>query len=362
VVSKVVLGIRADAVRETIAALCEQSLDPSELIREVAERVRQVVPYDTGAWMPTDPETLLPTDLLTVGAGDVQDIQAAKARCEFMEHDLNRFVELDRSGRSVATLAAATDGELELSVRHRVVYAPNGLDDELRLLARSGNSTWALGCLVRATDRPAFATEEAGYVASIARHLGRGLRTGLARARRVAQPTDRPGMLVLDEDGRIEAATGEAERLMQQLPRPFPGDPPLPVSMVALQAAANATTGGTRPARARIRVRTGAWLLVHADVLDSARGETKSPRIAVMLEPAGPAEMLPLLLALHDLTDRERKVTELLVGGRGTEDIAARLHISRHTLRDHLKSIFAKVGVSSRGELTALLGTGAGIG
>jgi len=67
-------------------------------------------------------------------------------------------------------------------------------------------------------------------------------------------------------------------------------------------------------------------------------------------------------LALHDLTDRERKVTELLVGGHGTEDIAGRLHISRHTLRDHLKSIFAKVGVSSRAELTALLGTGAGIG
>ena len=122
--------------------------------------------------MPTDPETLLPTDLLTVGAGDVRGIQAAKARYEFVEHDFNRFVELDRSGRSVATLAAVTDGELEQSIRHRVVYAPNGLNDELRLLARSGNSTWALGCLVRASDRPVFTAEKARYVASVARGLG----------------------------------------------------------------------------------------------------------------------------------------------------------------------------------------------
>lgn len=63
-----------------------------------------MVPYDTGAWMTTDPETLLPTDLLTVGAWDVRGIQAAKARYEFVEHDFNHFVELDRSGRSVATL------------------------------------------------------------------------------------------------------------------------------------------------------------------------------------------------------------------------------------------------------------------
>jgi len=107
-------------------------------------------------------------------------------------------------------------------------------------------------------------------------------------------------------------------------------------------------------------MRAGAWLLLHADVLAPARELTTSPRIAVMLEPAGPAEMLPLLLALHDLTDREREVRELLVGGHGTDDVAGRLHISRHTVRDHLKSIFAKVGVNSRAELTALLGTADG--
>ena len=36
-------------------------------------------------------------------------------------------------------------------------------------------------------------------------------------------------------------------------------------------------------------------------------------------------------------------------------DIAQRLFISRHTLSDHMKAMFAKLGVTSRSELTALL-------
>ncbi|WP_328784828.1 helix-turn-helix transcriptional regulator [Streptomyces canus] len=71
-----------------------------------------------------------------------------------------------------------------------------------------------------------------------------------------------------------------------------------------------------------------------------------------MLEPADRAELMPLL-ALYGLTERERAITELLVEGLGTEEIATQLRISRHTLRDYVKAIFGKVGVCSRPELTA---------
>jgi DNA-binding CsgD family transcriptional regulator len=39
----------------------------------------------------------------------------------------------------------------------------------------------------------------------------------------------------------------------------------------------------------------------------------------------------------------------------GTADIAARLHLSVHTVRDYVKAIFEKVDVSRRGELEATL-------
>ena len=41
--------------------------------------------------------------------------------------------------------------------------------------------------------------------------------------------------------------------------------------------------------------------------------------------------------------------------GPATDEVATRLTISRHTVRDHVKAIFAKAGVSSRPELTALV-------
>jgi DNA-binding CsgD family transcriptional regulator len=72
-----------------------------------------------------------------------------------------------------------------------------------------------------------------------------------------------------------------------------------------------------------------------------------------MLEPADRAQLLPLLADVHALTERERQVTELILSGLPTDEIAQRMAISRHTVRDHFKSIFTKVGVASRPELTA---------
>jgi hypothetical protein len=49
------------------------------------------------------------------------------------------------------------------------------------------------------------------------------------------------------------------------------------------------------------------------------------------------------------------RAATLLLRGLPTGHIAQTLFISRHTLSDHMKAIFAKTGVSSRPELTALL-------
>ncbi len=54
---------------------------------------------------------------------------------------------------------------------------------------------------------------------------------------------------------------------------------------------------------------------------------------------------------LEGLTDRELEVLSHLVSGKRVPAIAKMLHISPHTVRNHLKSIFRQVGVSNQSEL-----------
>jgi DNA-binding CsgD family transcriptional regulator len=48
-------------------------------------------------------------------------------------------------------------------------------------------------------------------------------------------------------------------------------------------------------------------------------------------------------------------MVELVAAGHSTKEIASRLYISDYTVQDHLKKIFAKMGINSRRELMAML-------
>jgi DNA-binding CsgD family transcriptional regulator len=52
------------------------------------------------------------------------------------------------------------------------------------------------------------------------------------------------------------------------------------------------------------------------------------------------------------LTERERDVTRLVAIGRTDAEIADELSLSVHTVKQYLKTIYRKVGVRSRVELT----------
>jgi DNA-binding CsgD family transcriptional regulator len=58
---------------------------------------------------------------------------------------------------------------------------------------------------------------------------------------------------------------------------------------------------------------------------------------------------------LMALTDRQRELVDLAVMGLSDKAIASRLAISDHTVGNHFRAIYAKLGISKRSQLIALL-------
>ena len=92
--------------------------------------------------------------------------------------------------------------------------------------------------------------------------------------------------------------------------------------------------------------------------------ETHMLRIADELRAAGMIprlEQLPALTEipqLGDLTSREWEVLTGLLNGQRVSDIAAELYVSQSTVRNHLSSIYARLGVHSQVDLVRLIRQG----
>ncbi|MDQ3413002.1 MAG: LuxR C-terminal-related transcriptional regulator, partial [Chloroflexota bacterium] len=230
-----------------------------------------------------------------------------------------------------------------------------GFGDELRAALRSGSVTWGVMCLHREQASSGFTAAEAAFLERIAPHLAVGLRTAL----RIEETTadmgpDAPGLVVLANDLSIAAVTAPAERWLSEVSDwPRRSEPPQAVLAVAarLMALEHAREGvlALLP-RARMQTRSGRWLILHASRLSGPSG---SGQIAVILEPAAPAEVAPLMLQAYGLTDREAQVAQMVLQGLSTSEIVASLSIAALTVQQHLKAVFDKSGARSRREFVA---------
>ena len=231
---------------------------------------------------------------------------------------------------------------------------PAGVGDKMRVQLNAGGACWALVHLHRDSSRTDYSEEDIKFAAGVAPILAPRIRADLRRpGPRDAGLATEPGTIILDQDQAMVAATGQAWRWIDRLgvPGPNPAEP-LPPYVYVLTAHV-AASPEPRPARVRVRAADGTWVVIRAAALTT--GSQVPAGYAVTLEAAPPDDLAPLLMRAWRLTRREREVARLVIDGLSTEDIATALFISVHTVRDHLKMIFGKMGVSRRQDMVATL-------
>jgi DNA-binding CsgD family transcriptional regulator len=340
-----------------IDALSAEQLPTQRLVEGVAEELRAAMPVDALVLAATDPDTLL-----GLGAGVVHGMPHTVCspfwEYEFEVPDFNKFTDLARGPRQVADLHAATGGRPERSARWRELRTQIDADAELRATLNAGGRGWGLLHLNRAGTARGFADEEVAFVERIAPVVGRALRMSLISHPARSGAGRGPGMAIVDADSRLVSVTPEALAWFEELESvyrlPDPAvdlEVPSEIIVAAHEARARAAAGAPTATRTRARTRSGVWLLIHASCLHSADGT--GAHAAVVIEPAKASEVAPLIVDAYELTPREVDVTRALARGLTTNEIARELHLSRYTVQDHLKSVYEKAGVSSRGELVA---------
>jgi DNA-binding CsgD family transcriptional regulator len=274
---------------------------------------------------------------------------------ELRKPDYNKFVVLARSPRPAASLSEVTEGDLDRSLRQRELRRPCGFEDELRMVVSDTTGTCGAITLLREAKRPDFTVADAQFVASLSSTLADGLRHAALLGEALQERDDGDaGLLLLGPDNTVLMTNETAEVRLDELGGP--ARLPAAVRAVAARARAAATPGDDADraggaARARVRTSTGRWLTVRASLL----GDDPAAPVAVVIDTTRPPELAPLIADAYGLTDRERRVTELVAQGFSTNEIAARLHLSAYTVQDHLKGIFDKTGTGSRGDLVARL-------
>ncbi|XVQ11262.1 response regulator transcription factor [Spirillospora sp. CA-255316] len=336
--------------------------DATELFGTASARLRRMLPFDAAVWSATDPETgLITAPMLVENLGGGEHC-FSYWETAILEESVVPFRELARAAVPAAGIRASTGDLPARSAQFRKLLARQGVGDELRAVLRAGDRSWGVVSLFREKGRAPFGPADISLVAGLSAPLA-------GRLRDLARPVPRPapaaapgpGLILFDPSGIPISINEEARRYIDRMPDGpsgrYPSGLRLPIWLAgtAAQARAVAAEHDRGGARVRIRTRDGQWLICHASALDGPGGAPGGT--AMVIQPAAGSDMAPIIAEAYGLSPRETEITQMIARGLSTGDIAAALYISPHTVRDHIKAIFAKARVTSRGELVARLFT-----
>jgi DNA-binding NarL/FixJ family response regulator len=336
----------AEKARREVARICHAGLDVPGLAATLSETLRRAIPFDGWCWHTIDPATAILTSAIRPG----YRADPRFARYEYTVPDVNKYSHLARGNPAAGILSDATHGMLQTSPRYRDLLGPLGIEHELRASFVTEDGCLAACAFYRGASEPDFSTADAELLISVSRVIAHAFKRALLIAALGRSDHSGPGIVLLDDDDKVQSISVQAEHWIDDLVDVAASDGvlPSPVYAVAARARAAADRGDGTSAFARVITRSGRWVTLSGSRLKGAESLT-----AVILEAARAAEIAPLIVHAYGLTTREQEIAGLVLRGLSTKDIAEALHLSTLTIQDHLKSIFMKTDTRSRGGLVA---------
>lgn len=271
-----------------------------------------------------------------MGAREFEEYSALFAECEYSGTGRNNFAELLRRPRPIARMSDAPHREVVRSVRINDLLKPHGLEHELRAAFRVDAACWVVGSIFRDGGHD-FTDREVDFLDAVTATLAAATRIAVCAAHPPVAAAVGPVIVLAGLHGELRAATSAAAAWLAELEDAAPGR--FSMALYALVARAHASGSGT--ARARMRDAGNGWVVLQASRLITG---DDPQQMVVTVEPATTQDVATLLLAAYGVTAREREVCLEVLSGNPTADIARHLFISAHTVHDHLKSLYEKVG------------------
>ncbi len=337
--------------------LAGAALDPEQARLAAIEELRRAVGFERWCWPVTDP-----LSGLAMGGIAEFDLWPTLPRLiSLQEHgDVATKPRLLFGSSPSVALSTATGGDIERSQVWRECLQPYGVGDTLMTACREREGSWGSVELMRDRDDRAFSEDEIRFLETLSPTLGTLIRRSLSSSWRQDSDDSRlppPGTLILDRELKPSGWTSPARDWLDALQ---PGGGMLPPSIYEIGTrvlARDAVDPGHRlPARVRIRTVTGRWSVIEGALLEGG----EASHVAITMRAATGDEVVEILCRAHGLTARERQIVALLRAGLATKQMSAALGISSYTVHDHVKAIFEKTGVRSRGELVSHLTATAG--
>jgi DNA-binding CsgD family transcriptional regulator len=334
--------------RERLEQLSESSLDCDSLRREALCELQRVIGFDRWCWALADPDTLVP--LGGIAEHDYGPAVPRALELEYSGHDFAAMDVLARRAKPAASLSTETGGDLARSPRWDQVLRPVGIGDEAVVACRDALGCWGWLKAYRDSSDARFAEHDLDLLAQLGPALGSALRHNPPASNGGAAAPPVPGVIVLGGDLSIVMWTASARAWLDALPSATVYDAfgILP-AMVYPAAALSRSPDTASRAHALERCVDGQWVMIEAAALE---GQTDD-QVVVTLRAATTSDTFDRLCRIHAISQRERHVVAGVLDGLDTRALSERLFISRHTVQDHLKSVFEKIRVHSRRELLA---------